>query len=557
MRIDRPLSANFNASQACSRPAASGIRWSATKKSDSAVPVLLDAIELPPKSLLSGSSPKLTSNQFARVRLGAVILLSVLASAFARDAKRGEPSAWEHSVVTIEVARKQYDYFLPWSKRTTKIRKVGLVVGDRQILTTAGEMFDRTLVRVQKGGRGQWRIGEATWIDYHADLALVTVSDAEFWRDLKPAVFGTATPADGALQILRWRDGNLESRRAEFTRYKVREGQLSAVNHAVLEASSEIHGAGWGEPLVANSHVVGIIREQDGRICVATPASFIQAVLEAHKKEAYHGLGYFHFYWQPAENPASLAWLKLPSEPRGVIVTQVPNRPDGGERVLKPLDILLKIDGFDLDIQGDYNDPEYGHLMLENLATRRKWAGDEVKMQIWRDGKAMEVVYPLPKFEYSNALVPFAVFDQDPEYLIAGGLVFQPLTDSYLRSWGPEWKQRSPFRLNYYNYEEPTKERPALVILSQVLPDAYNIGYQEQRYLVLTKVNGQRVNRLPELRTALAKPINGFHILEFTQGESLRRIVLRAGDAEQEATARVLKRYGITDVAYIASDKNN
>ena len=556
MRIDCPLSTNFNASQASRPPATSGVPFAAMK-TDLPQPVLLAALESPPKSFFSGSSSKLASKRFAWASFSAIILFSVLESAFAQDEKRSELSAWEHSVVTIEVARKQYDYFLPWSKRTIKLRKIGLAVGDRQILTTAGEMFDRTLVRVQKGGRGQWWIGEVTWIDYHADLALVTVSDAEFWRDLRPVVFDTATPSDGALQILRWRDGNLESRRAEFTRYTVREGQLSAVNHAVLEAGSEIQGTGWGEPLIANSHVVGIIRAQEGRICVATPASFIRAVLEAHKKGAYHGLGYFHFYWQPAENPDSLAWLKLPGEPHGVIVTQISNRPDGGAQVLKPLDILLKIDSFDLDIQGDYNDPEYGHLMLENLATRGKWAGDEVKMQIWRDGKAREVVYRLPKFEYSNALVPYAVFDQEPEYFIAGGLVFQPLTDSYLRSWGPEWKQRSPFRLNYYNNEEPTKERPALVILSQVLPDAYNIGYQDQRYLVVNKVNGQRVNRLPELRAALAKPINGFHILEFTEGESLRRMVLNAGGPEQEATARVLKRYGIADADYIASDKTN
>jgi hypothetical protein len=58
------------------------------------------------------------------------------------------------------------------------------------------------------------------------------------------------------------------------------------------------------------------------------------------------------------------------------------------------------------------------------------------------------------------------------------------LTDSYLQSRGAEWKRRAPFRLFYYREQAPTKERPALIFLSQVLPDAYNTGYQEQRYLV-------------------------------------------------------------------------
>jgi hypothetical protein len=478
-----------------------------------------------------------------------LMLMLALAAApiggWAQEDRKNDRSAWEHSIVTLEVARKQYDYYQPWSKGTRQLRKAGLVAGEREVLTTADEMFERTLVRLQKGGRGRWWIGEVKWIDYHANLALITTSEADFWRDLKPAALGSAAPTEGAMQILRWREGNLEDRRAEFTQFSVREGQLSPINQAVLEVSSDIQGAGWGEPVVVNAHVAGLVTAQEGRNAYAMPASFIQAVLEAWHKGTYHGLGFFHFYWQPGKNPATLAMLGLSGEPRGVVVINVPNRPDDIEQVIKPKDILLNIDGFDVDIQGDYTDPEFGHLNLESLATRRKWAGEEMKIQILRDGKPMEVNYRLPKFEYGNALVPYAVRDQEPEYLIVGGLIFQPLTDSYLQSWGAEWKRTAPFRLYYYNNEEPAKERPALVLLSHVLPDAYNIGYQDQKYLVLQKVNGQRVSRLPELREALQRPGNGFHVLEFVHGDSLQRMVLAAGDAEREATARVLEQYRI------------
>jgi hypothetical protein len=465
------------------------------------------------------------------------------------------PASWESSIVTIEVARKRYDYYQPWTRRTSQMQKSGLVLADHQILTTADEMFDRTLVRLQKNGRGRWWIGEVTWIDYHANLALVTCVDADFWRDLKPVTLKGEMPAENNLQVLRWRNGNLENRHAEFNQFIVREGQLSTVSHVTLEADCEIQGAGGSEPVVANSHVVSIVNAQADRTCIAIPASFITDILEAKKNGKYHGLGYFHFYWQPAANPASLARLKLSGEPRGVIVIQVPDRPDGGEQVLKPQDIILQIDGFDIDIQGDYEDPEYGHLMLENLSTRAKWAGDEAKMKIWREGKPLDITYRLPKYDYSTSLVPMATYDQDPEYLMIGGLVFQPLTDSYLQSWGPDWKRRAPFRLTYYRTESPEKDRPSLVLLSQVLPDPYNIGYQEQRCLVVDKVNGQRVNRLPDLRAALDKPVNGFHIIEFVQSDSLRKMVLIAGDTEHEATSRVLKRYGINEPLHFAPER--
>jgi hypothetical protein len=129
-------------------------------------------------------------------------------------------------VVTLEVSRKQYDYYQPWTRKTSRVQKTGIVLGDHQILTTADELFDRTLVRLQKGGRGRWWAGEVLWIDYHANLALVTTSEEGFWQELKPGTLGGPVPDDGTLQILRWREGNLENRRAEFTQFTVREGQL-------------------------------------------------------------------------------------------------------------------------------------------------------------------------------------------------------------------------------------------------------------------------------------------------------------------------------------------
>ena len=500
-------------------------------------------------------TPAPTPHPVTRVRTGwllAAWLLGAGVAAPAQEVRHSELTAWEHSIVTIEVSRKQYDYYQPWGQGTRRAQKAGLVVSAREILTTADELFDRTLVRLQRGGRGQWATAEVAWIDYHANLALLTTGDTNFWKTLKPANLGGAPGGgDGNLQILRWREGNLEHRRAEFSQFAVREGQLSPINQAVLEVSSDIQGGGWSEPVVAGSRVVGLLTAQDGRNGYAMPASFIQSILDARRKGQYHGLGFFHFFWQPAKNPASLARLKLPGEPRGVIVDNVPDRPDGGEQVIKPNDILLNIDGFDLDMQGDYRDPEFGNINLENLAVRRKWAGEVVKLRVWREGAPLDISYRLPRFEYTNSLVPYAVHDQEPDYLIVGGLIFEPLTDAYLQSWGAEWKRNSPFRLNYYNNEEATKDRPALVLLSQVLPDPYNIGYQDQKFLVLDKVNGRRVSRLADVREALSQPIDGSHLIEFVPGDTIRRIVLGAGEAERDATARVLKRYNIPAAARI------
>jgi len=486
---------------------------------------------------------------------GFFLLLSAAGAVRGDEQPGQEPSRWEKSVVTIDVTRKQYDYLQPWTKRLKNTQKSGLVLDSQQILTTADDLFDRTLVRVQKGGRGQWWTGSLAWIDYHANLALITVPEPAFWRGLEPASLADPTRAAGELQIVRWRQGRMESRHAEFNQFTAAEGHLSYAPHLQLELGSEIQGAGEGEPVVSKERVEGILAGQDGNTCTAIPSGFIQSILEAHRAGTYRGLGYFDFVWQPAENPASLAFLKLEGEPRGVLVIDVPFTP-GVEPVVRARDVLLKVDGFDIGIQGDYLDPDYGHIILENLATRRKWAGDEVKLQILRNGEVQDLTYRLPKADYKTQLVPDQVFDQDPEYLIVGGLVFQPLTDPFLHSWGPDWKRRSPFRLFYYNNEHPTRERTGLVVLSQVLPDIYNLGYQDVKYVVVDEVNGRRINRLPELREALQHPRNGFHIIQFVQSDSLRRMVLAAYDQEP-ATKRVLARYGITKEYFFADESSS
>jgi len=86
-----------------------------------------------------------------------------------------------------------------------------------------------------------------------------------------------------------------------------------------------------------------------------------------------------------------------------------------------------------------------------------------------------------------------------------------------------------------------------------VLPDPYNIGYQEQKCLVVDKINGRHISRLTDLREALDNPKNGYHVIEFAQSDSLRSIVLAAGDSEKEATTRILKRYGIDESYHFES----
>ena len=474
-----------------------------------------------------------------------LVVLGFIASSAGegRAATRRSLAQWERSIINVQVHRKQYDYVQPWSERAQTVVKSGMVTGAREVLTTAESLDGHTLVRVQKNGRGRWWNAEVNWVDYPANLALITCSEAEFWDGLRPATLADSIAKDEPIQIIRWRGGILEVRSAEFNRFVVGHPAISDAVHVQLELTSEIDGVGGAEPAIAGGRVIGLIFAQGGKQLRVVPSRFIRTILEAQKRGRYRGLGYFDFTWQPAANPDTLDYLQLEGEKRGAVVIDVPEKP-GAQPVLQPRDVLLQVDGFDIDTQGDYVDPDYGHLILENLSTRHKWAGDTVQLRIWRDGREQEVIYHLPKAEDAARLVPEAPFDSAPQYLIAGGLVFQPMTKNYLRSWGQDWERRAPFRFAHFRNEDPTPDRPAIVILSQVLPDVYNIGYQDSRQLVLERVNDRKISYLSDLREALLQPKGGFHVLELMKGDTLQRMVLDA-PALEEATTRVVSRYGI------------
>lgn len=489
------------------------------------------------------------------VRLLGLILVAGFGFGFApgsaRGAERNGRHPFEASVVTLEITAKDYDFMQPWTKPTRSTRKHALVVEGRGLVTTAQNLADRTLVRAQKGGRGRWFNAEVKWIDYHANVAVATVADDAFWEGLKPAILASRVPRREDYGIIRWRDGNLEQRRAEFSKFTVSEGALSFAPRIHLELNTEISGLGWAEPVLAGDEVVGLTVSKSGNVCNVMPAPFIARLLEASAQADFPGLGYFDFVWQQAENPATLEFLKLTGEPRGAVVVEIPKRA-GADYPLKRFDLLLEIDGFAVDTEGDYEDPDYGHLLIEGLATRRHFAGDRIPMKILRGGQSLEIQYVLPKAEYGVDLLAMHQFDREPEYLVAGGLVFQPLNQPFMRNWGEEWRRRAPFRLVFFNNESPSPDRPSLVILSQVLPDPINVGYQEFRNLVLERVNGRTVRTLADLRQALGEPRDGAHLIEFFRGDNLQRLLLDAGQLPA-ATARVLQRYGIPAAEVITS----
>jgi hypothetical protein len=475
------------------------------------------------------------------VVLGAAVAFAVPALAKeAPEKHHREGFAWENAVIRIEISGKEYSYVQPWARAERKVSKTGVVVGDRLIITTADGLNDQTLIRLQKQGGGLYSLARVVWIDYQSNLAALTSDESDFWTGITPASLADPVPATGPIHVLRWNDDRLENRPGDIERMTVDNSALSFVSVPALKVDSTISSAVSGEPVTQGDKLLGLSSGQDNDVVTAVPSSFISSILNARKHGSFSGLGYFDFTWEPVQNPLSLQYLGLAGPARGVIVKDTGLKP-GVTSLIHTRDVILSIDGFDIDSEGDYADPQYGKIMLENLSSRGKWAGQTCQIKVWRDGKEQTITYTLPLAEYSDELVPEQSFDHPPDYVLAGGFVFVQLSDAFLRSWGPTWRQRAPFRLGYYETEKVKPDRPQRIILSGVLPARVNLGYEMLHDAVLDEVNGVKIGKMADLVAALKTPVNGFDVFKFTPADSTQLAVLDASeidDANQEIMTR-------------------
>ena len=456
----------------------------------------------------------------------------------------------ETSLVEIEVTRKTYNYKIPWIVGNTQTRKNGIVISGDRILTTADGLSGQYLCRVRKGGESRQYVAKIRWIDYHSNIALIDVTEPDFWEGMRSVKLATKLPLTGDLQVYRWRSGRIESRAAEIIRLYVGKSKTSYVRHLCLSVSSEINAAGWAEVVIHEGKLIGLTSSGSDKRLAILPSPFIDFVLQGSEQMKTPGAAFFDFDWMEGKNPDLLRSKGFNIPGLGVVICEIGKR-GLSKNTLRTGDILYEIDGFSIDNDGKYIDPDYGRLSMNGLATRSRFAGETIPMRVWRDGSGIDVNYLLPRADFEKSIIPEQSYDRAPEYIVAGGLVFQPLTGELLRSLG----QNKPLLLDYYEEKPPVGQREGLVLLTMVLPDEYNRGYESASLLLVDEINGQPIHSLQDVTEALGQSQDGYHQIRFMPDEAIIHMVLDAVELDS-ATSRILERYRIPKQSHIEDSQN-
>jgi len=463
----------------------------------------------------------------------------------------------EKQLVTVRVTSQSWSEYRPWQKNKPRSRNfVGIVIPNNRILMLTDDLDDQTLIQVEKGDRPPRFPARIIHCDYQIGLAVITVDEPGFFDDLQPVKLAEWAEGDN-LYSASWKDGQLALAAVRWSQVKVYSSGVPHVRFAGISVVTDLRGGGWGEPVFQEDRLIGVAYSQTDDRAKLKSVELIRAYLAALEMPDYPGFAALGFSYQYKKGPAISAYLGQQGNPSGVrICTVIPGGSVDG--ILKPGDVLLELGGHKVDALGDYDHPRYGPLDIKLIAADGPYAGDIIPARIIRDKREMTVQIPLKHMPPSMDLIPEARPAVPPDYLVAGGFIFREFDEPYLWAWGSDWYSKIPYYLRciyQLRKESPTPDQQRLIVLADVFPDQYNLGYHNLSQLIVSAVNGYPVSSIQQMEEAFQHPQEGFHIIEFLPTYSISKVILDA-ETFESATASIMEKYEIPNRIRISNPRD-
>lgn len=463
----------------------------------------------------------------------------------------------EKSVVEVLVTYQEFDPLLPWRKNQPDTREgYGAVVGGGRILTTESLVRNHTLVEIRLPETGRKFPADVMISDWQADLAVLRPRVPDSLGGMDALDIADTVPRDDGLRVFQFDDtGRVRGSPAQVIEVSVKPLPSPAARSLMFTLHSDLEVKANGAVVVHGGKLAGIVSRYQGgdRSADALPVPVLRRFLEDADDPPYRGFGFAGFSWSPLIDPAKRAYLGADKLQGGILVLScVPG--SGAADVLADNDVIVAWDGFAIDERGYYEDPDFGTLSIPYLISGRRRPGEEVPVKVVREGEVQELRVPLTPYLDSGLLVPENVTGAQAEYLVEGGLVLRELSGNYLRAYGSQWMSRANPRLAHIYLTRrmaPDRAGDRIVILSRVIPEQVNIGYQHLYDLPVKAVNEEPVRNMADVFRIADR--DG-HVTRLSLQSIEVDLVIPSGPELEEANLRVARSYRIPALRHAKND---
>lgn len=458
------------------------------------------------------------------------------------------------AIVRVEVDTKQPNYRVPWNiGGMNSGNGTGFLVGPNRFLTNAHVVSDARLIYIKKMSDPKPYEARVVNVAHDCDLALLELeSDEEFegaFSNLQPLFIGGIPKLNTTVVAVGYPIGGerISVTRGVVSRIDFRTYSHSSVdNHLSIQVDAAINPGNSGGPVLQNNLVVGVaFQGYSGAVAQNTGYMIPVPVIERFLKDVEDGS--YDFYVDLATsvinilNPAQRKALGLPNDGIGVMVAEADAAGSAGG-ILKTKDVLLSIDGYSIASDG-FIEIE-GERVDLNEIIERKFAGDTVDLEVWRDGAREEITLELKRF--LPYLVQASQYDKQPNFVLYAGLQFQPL-DRNLMAAHSISDLKTRYHYTFFSQDEIYRERPQVIVLTEVLPDSTNTHLKGFVEKVIDTINGKKIGLVQDVHDAFYGDLaeegyEDYHVIRLV-GEG-RPLVLKRKDAAL-AHERIKSKYNV------------
>ena len=459
-------------------------------------------------------------------------------------------------LVEVTITRQDFNRLRPWEKLSANTgRSMGIYLGNGRVLTLGRTARAATYAELSLPDHTRTAPARVVKYDAELDLALLTVEHAE-----DAAIFDTMPELSVGAPLSLGDHAEVCAlvREQEPTSISVEAESADEEDNAPipmlsLRAAKPLpQGISGGLPILREGKLVALVSEYSARdlslSCIN--AEFITRFLN-ESSGAGESVPVLGLIFARLDDPTFNKYLKLNPQQGGVYVSKVLPGSSAQAAGVRAGDVLLSIDGLPLDKQGRCRHPLYGLLDARHIIRSLKPVGQQLTLTLSRDGVPMELPVQLNRDALTKSLIGQDKPGAPPRYIMWGGMLFQPLTETYMAALQ---KNAHSLPLPFLKVKDRVAELQAeglreIVALTLVVPTPATLGYDSLGFCVVEQVNGKKVTSFAQFADLLDSPTED-GITELTLNRAPYHIYLdqqaveRSNDTLRRRVIRNLRQMG-------------
>ncbi|KAJ0259056.1 Protease Do-like 2 [Hirschfeldia incana] len=447
------------------------------------------------------------------------------------------------AVVKVYCTHTAPDYSLPWQKqRQFTSTGSAFMIGDGKLLTNAHCVEHDTQVKVKRRGDDRKYVAKVLVRGVDCDIALLSVESEDFWKGAEPLRLGHLPRLQDSVTVVGYPLGGdtISVTKGVVSRIEVTSYAHGSSDLLGIQIDAAINPGNSGGPAFNDQgECIGVAfqvyrSEETENIGYVIPTTVVSHFLTDYERNGkYTGYPCLGVLLQKLENPALRECLKVPTN-EGVLVRRVEPTSDAS-KVLKEGDVIVSFDDLRVGCEGTVPFRSSERIAFRYLISQ-KFSGDIVELGIIRRGEQEKVQVVLrPRVH----LVPYHIDGGQPSYIIIAGLVFTPLSEPLIEE---ECEDTIGLKLlTKARYSVARFRGEQIVILSQVLANEVNIGYEDMNNQQVLKFNGTHIRNIHHLAHLIDMCKDKYLVFEFEDNY----VAVLEREASNSASLCILKDYGI------------